>query len=132
MLSPGRGADDIEELTNVWRDSVEATYHFLSLDAFDRLELLVRDEQLPRLRLQVAERNGCMLGFIGRDGGHVAMMQVADEARSMGVGSRLLAWAKQPARRLTLEVNGQNPRAAVCYVNRGLVPVGWQAGVGVN
>ena len=124
VLRPGRGTDDIEELTNVWRDSVEATHHFLSLDAIDRLEPLVRDEQLPRLTLQVAERNGCMLGFIGLDGQHVAMLHVADEARSMGVGSRLVAWAKEQTGRLTLDVNEQNPRAAVFYVKRGFVPVG--------
>lgn len=123
VLRPGR-ADDIEELTNVWRDAVEATHHFLSLDAIDTLEPLIRDEYLPRLRIQVAERTGCTLGFIGMAGRHVAMLFVADEARSTGVGSRLVEWAKGQGGHLTLDVNEQNPRAAVFYVKRGFVPVG--------
>ncbi|AIX99678.1 hypothetical protein ART_0080 [Arthrobacter sp. PAMC 25486] len=123
LLRPGR-ADDIEELTNVWRDAVEATHHFLSLEAIDRLEPLIRDQHLPGLRIQVAEINGCTLGFIGMDGRHVAMLFVADEARSMGVGSRLLDWAKDQGGPLTLDVNEQNPRAAVFYVRRGFIPVG--------
>ena len=124
VLRPGRVAEDLEELTNVWRDSVEATHHFLSLEAIDRLEPLVRDKHIPSLRIHVAERNGCILGYIGMDRDHVAMLYVADEARSKGVGSRLLEWAKDQTPRLTLDVNEQNPRAAVFYVKRGFRPVG--------
>lgn len=123
VLRQGRGAADSEELTNVWRDSVEATHHFLSLEAIDRLEPLIRDEHFPRLKIVVAERNGCILGFIGMDGQQVAMLFVADEVRSMGVGSSLLQWAKTQSPRLTLDVNEQNPRAAVFYAKRGFRPV---------
>ena len=124
VLRPGRIPDDVEELTNVWRDSVEATHHFLSLDAIDTLEPFIRDECLPGLTLQVAERNGCILGFIGMTGQHVSMLFVADEARSMGVGSRLVEWAEGQWPRLSVDVNEQNPRAAVFYAKRGFVPVG--------
>lgn len=123
VLRPGR-SEDIEELTNVWRDSIEATHHFLPLDAIDRLEPLIRDQHLPRLRIQVAEINGCTVGFIGMDGEHLAMLFVADEARSMGVGSRLVDWAKQQSAQLSLSVNEQNPRAAVFYIRRGFILVG--------
>lgn len=115
---------DVEELTNVWRDAVEATHHFLSLEAMDALEPLIRDHHLPRLTLQVAERKGCILGFTGMEGDHIAMLFVADEARSTGVGSRLVEWAKAQSPRLTLDVNEQNPRAAVFHARRGFVPVG--------
>lgn len=96
---------------------------FLSLAALDRLEPLVQGQYLPRLRIQVAERNECMLGFIGMDGNHVSMLYVADEARSMGVGSALLDWAKQQSNLLTLDVNKQNPCAVVFYIKRGFTPV---------
>lgn len=124
ILREGRCPEDIEELTNVWRDSVEATHHFLSLDAIDRLEPLIRDEHLPRLRIHVAERNGCILGFIGLDKDQVAMLFVADEVRSTGVGSKLLGWAQEQFPRLHLEVNEQNPRAAIFYIRRGFTPAG--------
>lgn len=123
VLRPGRGPDDLEELTNVWRDSVEATHHYLSLEAIERLEPVVRDEYLPRLRIHVAERNGCTLGFIGMDSQHVAMLYVADEARSTGVGGALLDWAKEQSPLLSVDVNEQNPRAAVFYAKRGFTPV---------
>jgi len=124
VLRPGRGAGDLEELTNVWRDSVEATHHFLSAEDIDRLEPVIRDEHLPRLQIQVAERNGCTLGFIGMAGRHVAMLFVADEARSMGVGSMLLEWAQMSRQALTLDVNEHNPRAVVFYIKRGFTLVG--------
>lgn len=124
LLREGRTPDDLEELTNVWRDAVEATHHFLSLKTIERLEPLVRDEYLPSLRLQVAERRGCILGFIGLEKNQVAMLFVADEARSMGIGSNLLAWAQNQSVRLSLDVNEQNPRAAVFYIKRGFTVVG--------
>lgn len=124
VLRPGHAMDDGEELTNVWRDSVEATHHFLSLNAIDTLEPLVRDEHLPRLQLHVAERKGCILGFIGMESNHVAMLYVADEARSTGVGGRLIEWAKAQSSHLSVDVNEQNPRAAVFYIKRGFVPTG--------
>lgn len=119
-----RGPEDLEELTNVWRDSVEATHHFLPLEVIDRLEPVVRDEYLPNLRVQVAELNGCIVGFIGMQARQIAMLFVADEARSMGIGSRLIEWAKQRFPTLTLDVHEQNPRAAVFYIRRGFKPRG--------
>lgn len=124
LLREGRTPDDLEELTNVWRDAVEATHHFLPLKTIERLELLVRDEYLPSLRLQVAERRGCISGFIGMEKNQVAMLFVADEARSTGIGSTLLAWAQNQSVRLSLDVNEQNPRAAVFYIKRGFAVVG--------
>lgn len=124
VLRPGRGPGDIEELTNVWRDSVEATHHFLSVEAIERMEPVIRDQYLPQLQIQVAERNGCTLGFIGMAGRHVAMLFVADEARSMGVGSMLLEWAQRSWQALTLDVNEQNPRAVVFYIKRGFTLLG--------
>lgn len=118
-LRESRGPEDLEELTNVWRDSVEATHHFLPLDVIDRLEPVVRDQYLPNLRVQVAELNGCIVGFIGMQGQEIAMLFVADEARSMGIGSQLIDWAKDRFSALTLDVNEQNPRAAVFYIRRG-------------
>lgn len=108
----------------MWRDSVEATHHFLPLGAIDKLEPAIRDSYLPALTVQVAESNGAILGFIGMKQNQVAMLFVADEARSMGVGSALLDWAKDHHRSLRLDVNEENPRAAVFYIRRGFSPVG--------
>ena len=47
VLREGRGAEDVEELTNDWRDFVEATHHFLPLSVLERLEPIVRDGHLP-------------------------------------------------------------------------------------
>lgn len=118
LLREGRTPDDLEELTNVWRDAVEATHRFLPLKTIERLESQVRDECLPSLRLQVAERSGGILAFIGLEKNQVAMLFVADEARSMGIGSNLLAWAQNQSVRLSLDVNEQNPRATFLYQAR--------------
>lgn len=127
QLRPGRRSADVEELTYIWRDAVEATHHFLPLSVIERQEQQVRDVYLPALRLQVAERNGALLGFIGMKAHKVAMLFVADEARSRGVGSLLIDWAQGNYPSLTLEVNEQNPRAAVFYINRGFVVTGRSA-----
>ncbi len=124
VLRAGHAPEDLEELTNVGRDSVEAIHHFLPLDVIDKLEPLIREEYLPRLRLRVAERNGAVLGFIGLDKHQVAMLFIADEARSRGIGNALLDWAKTQFPQLSLDVNEQNPRAAVLYIKRGFSPVG--------
>lgn len=123
-LRESRGHEDGEELTNVWRDSVEATHHFLPLEVIDRLEPVIRDEYLPKLTVHVAELNGCIVGFIGMQERQIAMLFVADEARSMGIGSKLIEWAKRRFSTLTVDVNEQNPRAAVFYIRRGFRPRG--------
>lgn len=124
LLREGHTPEDLEELTNVWRDAVEATHHFLPLKTIDRLEPRVRDECLPSLKLQVAERRGCILGFIGMEKHRLAMLFMADETRSIGTGSTLLEWAKSQSSRISLDVNAQNPRAAVFYIKRGFTVVG--------
>ncbi|MEO6531701.1 MAG: GNAT family N-acetyltransferase [Specibacter sp.] len=123
-LRASRGHEDIEELTNVWRDSVEATHHFLPVVVIDRLEPVIRDEYLPNLTVHVAELNGCIVAFIGMQERQVAMLFVADEARSLGIGSKLIEWAKNRFSTLTVDVNEQNPRAAVFYIRRGFRPRG--------
>ena len=46
----------------------------------------------------------------------VVMLFVANEARSRGIGSKLLEWAKQQYSRLSLDVNEQNSRTAEFYI----------------
>ena len=53
-----------------------------------------------------------------------AMLFVADKARSLGIGSTLLEWAKSQSSQISLDVNEQNPRAAVFYIKRGFTVVG--------
>ena len=117
-------AADAEALVALWRRSVDAAYDFLAPGDLTDIEEEVRAglESVPELWL--AEAGGRPVGFIGCDGAHVAMLFVAPDWFSRGVGSHLLAHARRRHGPLWLEVNEDYPPGLAFYRAQGFVVTG--------
>lgn len=69
------------------------------------------------------KRGNELLGFIGLQADHIAGIFVADKAQGKGIGSKLLAKAKQQKQQLSLAVYAKNERALNFYRRADFVVV---------
>lgn len=115
----------VDELTALWRASVEATHHFLTPAEVERIAAYVPDalRQVPLLAT-ARDDEGRALGFGGADGDNLEMLFVAPAARGTGVGTALLAHAVEEWGVRRVDVNEQNPAAHGFYEHRGFRVVG--------
>ena len=127
------GADH-EALSLLWRRSVEATHQFLPPAEVERLFEDVRRLYLPGVEsLWVAELSESPsagarpVGFMGCNDPQVEMLFVDPACFRCGIGAALLAHAKAAHKRLTLDVNEQNPQALTFYERQGFGIVGRSA-----
>ena len=127
-------SDDHEALSLLWRRSVEATHQFLPPAEVERLFEDVRRLYLPGVEsLWVAELSDSPsagarpVGFMGCNGPQVEMLFVDPACFRCGIGAALLAHAKAAHKRLTLDVNEQNPQALTFYERQGFGIVGRSA-----
>jgi ribosomal protein S18 acetylase RimI-like enzyme len=94
-------------------------------DAFLPLSIAAEREGLFDYRVQVAECEGQVLGFVADDGTELAWLYVDPVARRRGIGQALVAavQAAQPAG-LTLELLEGNAAALAFYRACGFVETG--------
>nr|WP_314482594.1 GNAT family N-acetyltransferase [uncultured Pseudomonas sp.] len=84
----------------------------------DELEAM-RTEYLPASETFVVEQREAVVGFISLLGDTGAALFVAPASQGMGVGSRLLDYAKQRSTRLELKVYRTNESAVAFYQRAG-------------
>lgn len=110
----------ISRLTRLWRQSVDASHHFLTPTEITTIEHEVPTalRTVPQLLVAVDDKN-TLTGFIGIDGSLVAMLFIALTASSTGIGTTLLQTGIRDYGATTVTVNEQNPRARQFYEHRG-------------
>ncbi|MCG0746803.1 putative acetyltransferase (putative) [Lactiplantibacillus plantarum] len=110
----------ISQLTQLWRQSVDASHHFLTPAEITTIEHEVPTalRTVPQLLVAVDDQN-TPTGFIGIDGSLVAMLFIAPAASGTGIGTALLQTSIQDYGATTLTVNEQNPWARQFYEHRG-------------
>nr|WP_244663498.1 GNAT family N-acetyltransferase [Xanthomonas sp. A2111] len=98
-------------------------------DAFLPLPIAAKREGLFDYRVQVAECDGQVLGFVADDGEELAWLYVDPAARRRGIGQALVAAVQDasPAG-LTLELLEGNAVALAFYRACGFVETGLQCG----
>jgi putative acetyltransferase len=77
-------------LTGIWRRSVEATHHFLTIADIDYYAPKVEFDYLPAMQIRMAMVDSTTAGFSGIDGDRLEMLFIDDRFRGKGVGSALL------------------------------------------
>jgi len=118
-IRPSR-PDEAGRLFEIWRGAVEATHHFLPVDAASAIAASVRDEYLPGAELWVAEdEGGRPLAFMGMTGNSVDSLFVDPACHGRGIGRALIAHARGAAGPLKVDVNEQNPGALAFYLSLG-------------
>ena len=109
---------DLDAVLDIWLESNLQAHPFVPAGYWrDNLEMV--REQLPRAEVYVWEEPAGIQGFRGLSGGHIEGLFVRADARSRGIGRRLLEAAKEGRDRLTLCVYEQNGGAVRFYSREG-------------
>ncbi len=106
--------DDLEQVMELWLATNISAHDFISAKYWHANYALVK-KMLPQANIWVYEKNNEIWGFIGLQDTYIAGIFVADKAQGKGIGSKLLAKAKQQKSQLSLAVYTKNERALNFY-----------------
>ena len=110
----------LEQLLNVWENSVRATHFFLAEADMEDIKKYVPQALRDISHLIVAENGqGVPAAFRGIEGQKLEMLFISPEETGRGLGRKLLQYGMQNFAINTLGVNEQNPQAKGFYEHMG-------------
>jgi putative acetyltransferase len=114
-------ADDVPQLLEVWRRSVDATHDFLGSEDRAAIDRIVAEEYLPSAELTVAVDGDDMpVAFLGGSAREIESLFVDPSVHGRGVGRLLVEeFAGRGEGPLRVDVNEQNPGARAFYERLG-------------
>ena len=112
----------VDQLLNVWEESVRATHHFLSDEEIRRIKGYV-PQALAGVQSLVIAVNGSgePAAFMGVEDHRLEMLFLAPGERGKGLGKQLLLYGIQNYGVQELTVNEQNPQAVGFYERMGFI-----------
>ena len=115
-----RTPDLINQLLEVWENSVRATHLFLSEKEIKSIREYVPQALREIAHLMIAEDEaGCAAAFMGIEDGTLEMLFIAPKERGKGLGKRLIQYGMENYGINRLAVNEQNPQARGFYEHMG-------------
>lgn len=110
----------LEQLLNVWENSVRTTHLFLAEADMEDIKKYVPQALRDISHLIVAENGqGVPAAFMGIEGQKLEMLFISPEETGRGLGRKLLQYGMQNFAINTLGVNEQNPQAKGFYEHMG-------------
>ena len=110
----------LEQLLNVWENSVRATHFFLAEADMEDIKKYVPQALRDISHLIVAENGqGVAAAFMGIEVQKLEMLFISPEETGRGLGRKLLQYGMQNFAINTLGVNEQNPQAKGFYEHMG-------------
>lgn len=110
----------INELLEVWEDSVKATHLFLSNEEINKIK-----EYVPQALKEVSHlviiknEKDIPIAFMGIEGTKLEMLFIKNNERGKGLGKQLLTYGIENYNVNELVVNEQNPNAKAFYEHLG-------------
>ena len=110
----------INELLEVWEDSVKATHTFLSNEEIKNIKKYVPQALKSVLHLIIIEnKNNTPIAFMGIENKKLEMLFIKNSERGKGLGKQLLKYGIENYNVNELVVNEQNPNAKEFYEHMG-------------
>lgn len=120
LKSNQRTDAQVNELVDVWEDSVQATHSFLTQTDIETIKPYVPNAIKAVPHLLVARGNtGSVQGFLGISGQKIEMLFIASQYRGKGLGKRLIEEAMSHYLITDVVVNEQNNQAIGFYEHMG-------------
>ena len=110
----------IEQLTDVWEQSVKATHLFLSAPEIAKIKpyLPIALRQIQHLIIAENEA-GYPVGFMGVESHKIEMLFISPEFRGTGIGRKFIQYGIEKFAANEVTVNEQNPQAVRFYEHMG-------------
>jgi len=109
----------INQLLEVWEDSVRETHLFLSDSEIQSIKKYVPQALRDIEKLIAAEENHIPIAFMGIQGRKLEMLFIRSDKRGRGLGRKLLQYGMDIYQINELTVNEQNPAARGFYEHLG-------------
>ncbi|MCI8352262.1 MAG: GNAT family N-acetyltransferase [Clostridia bacterium] len=110
----------INQLLEVWEDSVKATHLFLSNEEIENIKKYVPQAISGVLHLVIIENeNNIPIAFMGIEDKKLEMLFIKNNQRGKGLGKQLLNYGIENYNVNELAVNEQNPNAKGFYEYMG-------------
>lgn len=110
----------INELLEVWKNSVKATHLFLSNEEIESIKKYVPQALNKIAHLVVAKNDDNMpIAFMGIENQKLEMLFIKNNERGKGLGKQLLNYGIENYNINELAVNEQNPNAKGFYEHMG-------------
>ena len=120
LKSNQRTDAQVNELVDVWEDSVQATHSFLTQIDIETINPYVPNAIKAVPHLFVAKGNtGAAQGFLGISGQKIEMLFIASQCRRQGLGKKLIEIAMSHYPITEVVVNEQNQQAIGFYEHMG-------------
>ena len=112
----------LQELLNIWEDSVKATHLFLSSKEIEKIKNYVPQalEMIDHLII-IEDEKRLPVGFMGIENQKLEMLFIQSSERGKGLGKQLLNYGIEKFDVNELTVNEQNPLAKGFYEHMGFV-----------
>ncbi len=115
-----RTPDLINQLLEIWENSVRATHLFLSNSEIKSIKEYVPEALNGVAHLMIAEDEaGRPIAFMGVENGSLEMLFIAPDERGKGLGRLLIQYGIENYAVERLTVNEQNPQAKGFYEHMG-------------
>lgn len=114
-----RTSDLIQQLLEVWEQSVRAMHLFLSDSEINHIKEYVPQALEGIAHLVIAKQEGASVAFMGIADGTLEMLFIAPKERGKGLGKQLLCYGMEHYDVRKLAVNEQNPQARGFYEHMG-------------
>lgn len=112
--------NEIDEVFEVWKESVKATHDFLKEQDFHEIKLQLRG-YLDKVVIEVAYDTELksILGFANVKDNNLNMLFLHPNSIGKGIGSSLFDYMMEKYDFLSLDVNKDNPKAKEFYLHKG-------------
>lgn len=109
----------INQLTEVWEDSVKATHCFLTDEEIIQIKAYVPQALQQVSHLIMIEQDHVPIAFMGIEDTKLEMLFIKNSERGKGLGKQLLTYGIENYHVNKLTVNEQNPCAKGFYESMG-------------
>lgn len=109
----------INQLLEVWEDSVKATHLFLSNKEIESIKEFVPQALNAVSSLVIVENNNIPIAFMGVENQKLEMLFIKNSEREKGVGKQLLNYGIEKYNIKELVANEQNQNAKEFYEHMG-------------
>lgn len=122
VLRDWKNLDEVPELLDVWRNSVEGGRDFLSAADIDAVAVALETVYTQQVRVRIAELDSQIVGFCAFDSDRIQLLWVSHRERKNGVGSALLKDMLSITPGLCVQINGQQQQTIDFFTDHGFVP----------
>ncbi len=113
----------MERVLQIWLEASIQAHHFIPCEYWESKVSDMRELYIPNSDTYVYEQDGAVQGFIALHEKTIAAIFVSPDCQNQGIGSRLMAQAKELHSSVLLTVYKENSKAMRFYKKSGFTVV---------